>query len=92
MRANTSLEDSGRLKGNRIAKSGVVFIFTLLLLGAPGAPGSAPAPVTLANPMQGTDSEFGYSHGNEYPAIALPFPMNTWAPYTQPARDSFYYQ
>ena len=31
------------------------------------------------------------SHGNEYPAIALPFPMNTWSPYTQPLEDSFYY-
>lgn len=48
--------------------------------------------VTLANPLQGTDSTGGFSHGNEYPAIALPFPMNVWAPYTQPARDSFYYQ
>src|SRR4029077_20118057 len=48
--------------------------------------------VTLANPLQGTDSSVGFSHGNEYPAIALPFPMNTWAPYTQPLKDSFYYQ
>lgn len=44
------------------------------------------------NPLQGTDSEGSFSHGNEYPAIALPFPMNTWAPYTQPERDSFFYQ
>jgi len=48
--------------------------------------------VTLANPLQGTDSQRSFSHGNEYPAIALPFPMNTWAPYTQPQSDSFYYQ
>src|ERR1017187_9928671 len=48
--------------------------------------------VTLANPLQGTDSSRDFSHGNEYPAIALPFPMNTWAPYTQPQKDSFYYQ
>ncbi len=48
--------------------------------------------VTLANPMQGTDSKRSFSHGNEYPAIALPFPMNVWAPYTQPQNDSFYYQ
>ena len=27
----------------------------------------------LANPLQGTDSTGGFSHGNEYPAIALPF-------------------
>lgn len=45
----------------------------------------------LANPMQGTDSQRSFSHGNEYPAIALPFPMNIWAPYTQPQNDSFYY-
>jgi predicted alpha-1,2-mannosidase len=49
-------------------------------------------PVTLVNPLQGTDSAPDFSHGNEYPAIALPFPMNTWAPYTQPAADSFFYQ
>jgi hypothetical protein len=36
------------------------------------------SPVQLANPLQGTDSHHGYSHGNEYPAVALPFPMNTW--------------
>jgi len=48
--------------------------------------------VSLANPVQGTDSSPGFSHGNTYPAIALPFPMNTWAPYTEPQQNSFYYQ
>ena len=47
--------------------------------------------MTLANPLAGTDSTVGFSHGNEFPAIALPFPMNAWAPYTQPQHDSFYY-
>ncbi len=47
---------------------------------------------TLANPMQGTYSQHDFSHGNQYPCIALPFPMNAWAPYTQPQSDSFYYQ
>lgn len=61
-------------------------IFCLSALGA-----EAPL-VTLVNPLQGTDSSPGFSHGNEYPAIALPFPMNVWAPYTEPERDSFYYQ
>ena len=46
----------------------------------------------LANPLQGTDSRDGFSHGNTYPAIALPFPMNTWAPYTKPQDNSFYYE
>jgi predicted alpha-1,2-mannosidase len=49
-------------------------------------------PVTLVNPLMGTDSARSFSHGNQYPAIALPFPMNTWAPYTQPENDSFFYQ
>jgi predicted alpha-1,2-mannosidase len=48
--------------------------------------------VSLVNPLMGTDSTSGFSHGNEYPAIGVPFPMNTWAPYTQPQRDSFFYQ
>jgi predicted alpha-1,2-mannosidase len=51
-----------------------------------------PSLVSLVNPLQGTDSKPSFSHGNEYPAICLPFPMNTWAPYTQPEHDSFYYQ
>ena len=49
-------------------------------------------PVALVNPLMGTDSARSFSHGNQYPAIALPFPMNTWAPYTQPEKDSFFYQ
>jgi predicted alpha-1,2-mannosidase len=64
----------------------------LCLLGAAGSRAASPSLVTLVNPLQGTDSNGGYSHGNEYPAISLPFPMNTWAPYTRPASDSFYYQ
>lgn len=64
----------------------------LSLLGTATSLMAASGPVTLADPLQGTDSTGGFSHGNEYPAIALPFPMNVWAPYTQPARDSFYYQ
>jgi len=67
-------------------------VVVLTCLHALAATADAAAPVMLANPLQGTDSTGGFSHGNEYPAIALPFPMNVWAPYTQPARDSFYYQ
>mgnify|MGYP001314958434 CR=1 FL=1 len=52
---------------------------------------SAESLVTLVNPLMGTDSTHGFSHGNMYPAVAVPFPMNTWAPYTQPQRDSFFY-
>lgn len=61
-------------------------------LGTATAGSPDPTPVNLANPLQGTDSTFAFSHGNTYPAIALPFPMNAWAPYTQPVKDSFFYQ
>ncbi|MDR1012124.1 MAG: GH92 family glycosyl hydrolase [Opitutaceae bacterium] len=77
--------------------SAFIFTFTAahaILLSAACAAGCAAEPslVSLVNPLQGTDSKRDFSHGNEYPAICLPFPMNTWAPYTQPERNSFYYQ
>jgi len=67
-------------------------VITLLTLGSLAVLAAGPNPVSLANPMQGTDSTGGFSHGNTFPAIAVPFPMNAWAPYTQPQRDSFFYQ
>jgi predicted alpha-1,2-mannosidase len=69
--------------------SSVVAIFVVASLAKSMA---GPELVTLANPLQGTDSTGGFSHGNTFPAVAVPFPMNVWAPYTQPAKDSFYYQ
>ena len=67
---------------------------TTALFALAGTLGFAAEPnrVALANPLQGTDSTHSFSHGNTFPAIALPFPMNVWAPYTQPSKDSFYYQ
>ncbi len=38
--------------------------------------------VNLVNPLMGTDSSFEISNGNTYPAIACPFGMNFWSPYT----------
>ena len=48
--------------------------------------------VTLANPLQGTDNPANFSHGNIFPAIALPFPMNVWSPYTEPQNNFLFYQ
>ena len=39
-------------------------------------------PVDLVNPLMGTDSVVTYSHGNTYPAVALPWGMNFWSPQT----------
>jgi predicted alpha-1,2-mannosidase len=68
------------------------FAIAVLTSVALSCAADCPALYSLANPLQGTDSEHDFSHGNQYPAIALPFPMNVWAPYTQPQNDSFYYQ
>lgn len=43
---------------------------------------AAPEPVDLANPLIGTHSEFAFSHGNVYPAIAAPMGMTAWTPIT----------
>lgn len=67
-------------------------MFLAALAGAVAHGAAADSLVELANPLQGTDSTRSFSHGNMYPAIAVPFPMNVWAPYTQPASDPFYYQ
>lgn len=67
-----------------------LLILTAFLQGA--IAGETRTLVHLANPLQGTDSVRKFSHGNTYPAIALPFPMNVWAPYTQVAAESHFYQ
>lgn len=42
-----------------------------------------PDPADLVNTLMGTDSEYLLSHGNTYPAVALPFGMNFWTPQTR---------
>ena len=44
------------------------------------------------NPLIGTDSSFELSNGNTYPAIALPWGMNFWAPQTGKMGDGWGYQ
>ncbi len=39
----------------------------------------------------GTDSEYRLSHGNTYPAIALPWGMNFWTPQTRPMGNGWAY-
>ena len=39
-------------------------------------------PVDYVNPLMGTLSDFNFSTGNTYPAIARPWGMNFWAPQT----------
>jgi len=38
--------------------------------------------VDLVNPLVGTASSYSLSHGNTYPAVAVPWGMNFWTPQT----------
>ena len=46
------------------------------------SPNLATVPVDYVNPQMGTLSDFNFSTGNTYPAIARPWGMNFWAPQT----------
>jgi len=49
------------------------------------------SPAELVNPLMGTDSEYLLSHGNTYPAVALPWGMNFWTPQTRKNGDGWCY-
>ena len=48
-------------------------------------------PAELVNPLMGTDSEYRLSHGNTYPAIAMPWGMNFWTPQTRSMGNGWAY-
>lgn len=48
-------------------------------------------PVDEVNILMGTMSEFALSHGNTYPAIAVPWGMNFWTPQTRKMGDGWQY-
>jgi predicted alpha-1,2-mannosidase len=47
--------------------------------------------VDLVNPLVGTESSYSLSHGNTYPAIAVPWGMNFWTPQTGTMGDGWGY-
>ncbi len=48
--------------------------------------------VQLVNTRQGTDSHFGLSYGNTFPATGMPYGMHLWSPQTGKNGDGFKYQ
>ncbi len=50
------------------------------------------SPAEYVNTLQGTNSRFELTHGNTFPATALPFGMNMWTPQTGPNGDGWKYQ
>ncbi len=51
-----------------------------------------PSVADYVNPLVGTDSEFNFSTGNTYPALALPWGMNFWTPMTNVMGNGWAYQ
>lgn len=49
------------------------------------------SPVDHVNPLMGTESTFKFSHGNTYPAVAVPWGMNFWSPQTGLNRSGWMY-
>jgi putative alpha-1,2-mannosidase len=69
----------------RIALGAAASALVLTSSGIPAAlaqSAAQPALVDLVNPLMGTDSSYRLSYGNTYPAVAVPFGMNSWTPVT----------
>ncbi len=49
-------------------------------------------PEELVNTLMGSDSRVGFSNGNTYPALALPWGMNCWTPQTGSNGNGWQYQ
>jgi predicted alpha-1,2-mannosidase len=69
----------------------LIAFFVLVFAGCISSPEEKNEPADLANPLMGTDSEYLLSHGNTYPAVALPFGMNFWTPQTRRNGDGWGY-
>jgi predicted alpha-1,2-mannosidase len=73
-------------------KSSFLFLISLLPLAVFAQKvGTNNSPVDYVNPLMGTQSRYDLSNGNTYPAIALPWGMNTWTPQTGKMGDGWQY-
>lgn len=60
----------------------LIYCLILCLLLIACGQKTQPSLTTLVNPLMGTSSTFQFSHGNTYPAVAVPWGMNFWSPQT----------
>lgn len=60
----------------------LIYCFSLCLLLIACRQKTQPSLTSLVNPLMGTSSTFQFSHGNTYPAVAVPWGMNFWSPQT----------
>lgn len=64
-------------------------VILLLLLGA--LPVCSQKWADYVNPLMGTQSTYSFSHGNTYPAVAVPWGVNFWTPQTGENRNGWTY-
>jgi len=70
-------------------------LFLILMLSLPLSAQTVQeveSPVDFVNPLMGSMSKYELSHGNVYPAIALPWGMNFWTPQTGKMGEGWQYQ
>ena len=67
------------------------FAALLLILTASGVQAQKGDLTHYVNTLQGTNSHFGLSHGNTFPATAMPFGVHMWTPQTGRNGDGFKY-
>ncbi|TFH46619.1 MAG: glycoside hydrolase family 92 protein, partial [Bacteroidia bacterium] len=71
--------------------TGALIAIALIITGCTAKEEITVSPADLASPLMGTDSEYLLSHGNTYPAVALPWGMNFWTPQTRRNGDGWGY-
>lgn len=73
-------------------KNSIVFaLFTFTFASAQNTVVTPQQPIDWVNPLIGSDSDYGISNGNTYPAIAMPWGMNFWTPQTGKMGDGWAY-
>ena len=67
-----------------------VFLLSMFFMPALTVCGQKQADLTqYVNTLQGTHSNFGLSHGNTFPATAMPYAVHEWTPQTGPNGEGF---
>src|ERR1035441_9026707 len=68
----------------------IALVCSLGLLGVASGLAADTTPLSLVNPLMGTENPQGLSKGITIPAVALPFPMNAWTPSTSSGAEAGY--
>ena len=78
------------VRGMHVMKKCVLLLCLLLSFSALAAQRQRDL-THFVNTLQGTHSNFGLSHGNTFPATAMPFAVHEWTPQTGPNGEGFKY-